>query len=47
MAYKIPKSKGRPKASYKLRSFKGICPKGFAFHKVSNKKKAIVFKREK
>jgi hypothetical protein len=46
MAYKL-KVKGRPRAKYKVRSISGICPKGFAFHKVSNKKKAIVFKREK
>lgn len=47
MAYKIKKDRGRPKASFKVRSIKGICPKGFIFHKISNKKKAIVFKREK
>lgn len=43
MAYKIKKSKGRPKQSYKVRGIKGITPKGFTFHKI--KKKEIVFKR--
>lgn len=47
MAYKLKQNRGRPKVSYKVRSFTGICPKGFTFHRVSSKKKAIVFKREK
>jgi len=47
MAYKISKNKGRPRTNFKVRSFKGITPKGFIFHKVSNKRKALVFKREK
>ena len=46
MAYKI-KKKGRPKNDFKIRSISGICPKGFTFHKISNKTKAIVFKRKK
>lgn len=41
MAYKI----GRPKAKYKERTISGFTPKGFEFHKVSNKKRAIIFKR--
>lgn len=45
MTYKI-KTKGRPKANYKIRGIKGITPKGFTFHKISNRKKAIIFKRE-
>ena len=45
MAYKI-KGKGRPKATYKIRSIKGFTPKGFTFHKISKKTKSIVFKRE-
>ena len=46
MAY-IIKNKGRPKKDFKVRSISGICPKGFTFHKISNKTKAIVFKRKK
>jgi hypothetical protein len=47
MTYKIKKSKGRPKQSYKVRGIKGITPKGFTFHKIKAKQKEIVFKREK
>jgi hypothetical protein len=45
MAYKI-KTKGRPKANYKVRGVKGITPKGFIFKHYSRKKQAFVFKRE-
>jgi 6-phosphogluconolactonase (cycloisomerase 2 family) len=41
MAYKI-KSKGRPRATFKVRSVKGITPRGFKFHEI--KGKIIVFK---
>jgi hypothetical protein len=44
MAYKI-KKKGRPSTNYKIRSISGITPKGFIFHSISRKKKAIVYKR--
>jgi hypothetical protein len=47
MAYKIKKSKGRPREEYKIRGIKGFTPKGFTFHKINSKKKNIVFKREK
>ena len=43
--YKI-KTKGRPKATYKVRSMKGITPKGFVPHRYSRKTKSFVFKRE-
>lgn len=46
MTYKIKKSKGRPKATFKVRGIKGITPKGFDFHKINAKKKYIVFKRK-
>ena len=36
------KEKGRPRATFKVRSIKGICPRGFKFHKIKGKK--IVFK---
>lgn len=45
MTYSI-KTKGRPKATYKVRSIKGITPKGFKFHKLSHKTKSVTFKRE-
>lgn len=44
MAYKI--KTGRPKAKYKERTFSGFTPEGFEFHKISHKKKAIIFKRK-
>jgi hypothetical protein len=47
MAYKIKKKIGRKKATYKVRSAKGITPKGFTFKHYSTKKKAFIFKREK
>lgn len=47
MTYKIKRSKGRPKADFKVRGIKGFTPKGFIFHKIHKNKKAIVFKREK
>jgi hypothetical protein len=46
MAYKL-KVKGRPKVTYKIRSMKGITPKGFIPHRYSRKKQAFIFKREK
>ena len=46
MTYKIKKSKGRPRATFKVRGIKGITPKGFTFHKIKKKEKHIVFKRE-
>jgi hypothetical protein len=48
MAFKIKKlSKGRPKSEYKVRSIKGITPKGFddKRYKVSGNK--IIFRRIK
>lgn len=44
MVYKIKRRKGRPKVSYKIRSIKGITPKGFKFHKI--KKRKIIFKKK-
>ena len=44
MAYKI--KAGRPKAKYKERTFDGFAPEGFEFHKISTKKKAVIFKRK-
>jgi len=41
MAYTI-KQKGRPKVDLKVRSIKGICPKGFKFSEI--KGKIIIFK---
>ena len=44
MAYKIKRTRGRPKEMYKIRSIKGITPKGFAFDKIEGKK--IKFKKK-
>lgn len=49
MAFKIKKSKvkGRPKSDFKVRSIRGITPKGFdpSEYKVENGK--IIFRRKK
>lgn len=44
MAYKI--KTGRPRARFKERTISGFTPKGFEFYSISNKKKAIIFKRK-
>lgn len=36
MTYKIKRKRGRPKNTYKVRSVKGITPKGFIFDKLEN-----------
>jgi hypothetical protein len=46
MAYKIKVKRGRHEVKYKERTFDGFAPKGFEFHKVSTKKKAVIFKRK-
>lgn len=47
MAYKIKsKGKGRPRVSYKVRTIKGFTPRGFEFHKIDEKEKAIIFKKK-
>lgn len=47
MTYKIKsKKKGRPKQSFKMRSIKGMTPKGFELHKIDGKKKKIIFKKK-
>jgi len=46
MTFKIkPKKKGRPSASFKVRSIKGLTPKGFKY--LSHKKGKLVFKKKK
>jgi len=49
MTFKIKsnKSRGRPKANFKVRSIKGITPRGFEFHKINGKEKTISFKKTK
>lgn len=44
MVFKV-KSKGRPKVNYKLRSFNAFAPKGFKFHSISRKNKAVKYKK--
>lgn len=41
------KKKGRPALTFKIRSIKGITPKGFRLHKIHTKTKKIVFKKKK
>lgn len=45
MAYKIKKKKGRPKASMKVRSIRGLTPKGFKY--VEHKEGKLIFKKKK
>lgn len=45
MAYQTKTKKGRPYQEYKVRSIKGITPRGFKIHEV--KKNKIIFKRKK
>jgi hypothetical protein len=44
MAYRL-KSQGRTPFKQKVRSFKGITPKGFKFLKVDKKRKFLIYKR--
>ena len=43
MALKIKLKKGRPLANLKIRSIKGITPRGFKIHKIQ--KKRMIFKK--
>jgi len=45
MAYKVKKKKGRPRASFKVRSIKGLTPKGFKF--INKQKGKLIFKKKK
>lgn len=45
MAFQV-KKRGRPNAEVKLRSIKGITPRGFAFQSIDQKQNVIVFKRK-
>ncbi len=48
MAYKFKvksKGRGRPSAVFKVRGIRGLTPKGFKLHKISLKKKRIIFKK--
>ena len=49
MAYKIKgkKGKGRPKATFKVRSIKGITPKGFDPNSYEIVKDKIIFNKKK
>jgi len=47
MAYKIKSTAGRKSQNYKLRGIAGLTPKGFKFHRISHKHKAIIFKKAK
>jgi hypothetical protein len=47
MAYTIKRSRGRPQAETKMRSFEYITPKGFRFAKVDRKNNQFVFKKLK
>ncbi len=44
MVFKEFKKKGRPLANFKIRSIKGITPKGFKMDKMNKKK--IFFKKK-
>lgn len=46
MTFKQPlKKKGRPRASFKVRSIKGLTPKGFKY--LQHKKGKLIFKKKK
>lgn len=45
MTFKIKKKKGRPRASFKVRSIKGLTPRGFKF--INKKKGKLIFKKKK
>jgi hypothetical protein len=47
MTYKAKRTRGRPKEIYKIRSIKGITPKGFVFQSISLQDKKIRFERKK
>lgn len=44
MVFKEFKKRGRPLANFKVRSIKGITPKGFKIDKINRKK--IIFKKK-
>jgi len=46
MAFKIKKSKGRPKSEFKVRSIRGITPKGFNSKDYDVVKGKIIFRRK-
>jgi hypothetical protein len=42
----LSKWKHGNKAKYKLRSWNGITPKGYEYHKISKKHEGIIFKKK-